>query len=287
MSSFDTGPAGLVSRPVAECTSSEVAAAVNRAFEEYVVPVRVSARSYERRFRGEDLDPFASRVYEHGGEPAGVLLVGRRGWTARVAGMGLAPGLRGRGLGRRVMRRAVEDARLRGDRAVVLEVFEQNERAAALYASLGFRPVRRLVGWRRRPADRAAEDGASLAVVDPLELARVVAREGAPDLPWMLAAETLSSAVAPARAFTLEGRAYALVADTAAEALVLSALVVPLPFRRQGWGARMLGALGAAFPGRSWSVLQVVPDDLAPGFMERGGWERHPLDQLEMRLELG
>jgi hypothetical protein len=65
----DTTPApqGLSSRPVADCTSAEVAAAFTRSFEGYVVPLRFTPEAYERRFRGEDLDPYASRVYERDG----------------------------------------------------------------------------------------------------------------------------------------------------------------------------------------------------------------------------
>ena len=96
----------VYSRPVAESASSEVAAALMKSFEGYLLgPVHVDAERYEHRFRAEHLDPFASRVYLledlEDGPPsyAGVLLVARRGWTARVAGMGVAPGLRRRGSG--------------------------------------------------------------------------------------------------------------------------------------------------------------------------------------------
>ena len=52
------------------------------------------------------------------------------------------------GLGRRAMREAIQDTESRGDRAIVLEVFEQNEPAFDLYA--GFETRRGLVGYRRR-----------------------------------------------------------------------------------------------------------------------------------------
>ena len=65
---------GVLSRPVAECASAEVAAALTRSFEGYLTgPVHVDAEGYERRFRAEHLDPFASRVYlreGHEGDPA-------------------------------------------------------------------------------------------------------------------------------------------------------------------------------------------------------------------------
>nr|MDP9455661.1 hypothetical protein [Actinomycetota bacterium] len=50
-------------------------------------PVDVDARAYEWRFRAEDLDPFVSRVYRLNRSVAGILLVARRGWTSRIAGM--------------------------------------------------------------------------------------------------------------------------------------------------------------------------------------------------------
>lgn len=273
-------------RAVAECTAAEVAAALTRAFEGYLVPIRMTAQSYERRFRGEDLDPFASRVYSRDGAPVGVLLVARRGWTTRIAAMGLAPGARGQGMGRRIMEEAVAEARGRGDRAVVLEVFEQNTPAVRLYSGLGFHALRRLVGYRREPAAAPPRAPGALSELDPLALARLAAREGEADLPWMLAAETLSAAAHPARAYHLDRRAYALVADPGAETLVLGALVVPRSARRQGWASALLRALEAAHPGRAWAVPAIVPEELAPELFARSGWERQPLHQLEMRLEL-
>ncbi|HSS50440.1 MAG TPA: GNAT family N-acetyltransferase, partial [Thermoanaerobaculia bacterium] len=97
----------LAAHPVAECTSEEVAIAVNRGFEGYFVPLAFTAQSYERRFRSEHLDPFASRVYSQDGSPAGALLIARRGWTSRVAAMGIAPEFRGRGVGRRILEEAI------------------------------------------------------------------------------------------------------------------------------------------------------------------------------------
>ncbi len=288
-----------IRRPVAECTAEQVAEAFMRGFEGYIVPVAVTAQGYERRFRGEGLDAFASRLYVGpDGRADAMLLVTRRGWTSRVGAVGVAASARGKGLGRRVMEEAVRDARERGDRALLLEVFEENAPAVALYRSLGFVPMRRLVGWRR-PADAAppADDGRrpalapaeeeALVEVDPLEVARAVAAEGdRAALPWQLAAETLANATAPARGFRLGAHAWALVPDASAETLVLMALVVSRAERRRGWGTRMVRALTAAFPGRPWHVHPVVPEELAPGFFSSLGWEPLPLAQLDMRLDL-
>jgi GNAT superfamily N-acetyltransferase len=116
-------PEAISSRPLGEHTSAEAAAALTRSFEGYLVPIKMTAQAFERRFRGEDLDPFASRVvYAGAGDsPVGVVLVARRGWTSRIAAMGLAPEARGQGLGRRLLSEAVEEARARSERAVYLK----------------------------------------------------------------------------------------------------------------------------------------------------------------------
>ncbi|HSK77001.1 MAG TPA: GNAT family N-acetyltransferase [Thermoanaerobaculia bacterium] len=275
----------LTARPVADCTAGDVAAALTRAFEGYIVPLRFTPQAYERRFRSEDLDPYASRVWLRDGEPVGVLLLTRRGWRSRVAGMGFAPEVRNQGLGRQALLETIREAKERRERTLFLEVFEQNAPAVRLYTGLGFQPMRRLVGYRRE-AGETVEGTDRLVEIDPLDFARAVARDGEPGLPWMLTSETLSSISWPARAYRLEEHAYGLIADPAAEKIVLTALVVPREIRRQGWGTRLLRALDAAFPGRPWSIPPIVPEELAPGFFPSLGWGGWEINQLEMRLEL-
>jgi ribosomal protein S18 acetylase RimI-like enzyme len=277
----------VTARPVADCTAEEVVAALARGFEGYLVPLRFTPQTYERRFRAENLDPYASRVFEREGAPVGVMLIARRGWTSRVAAMGFAPEVRGQGLGRRFLGEAIAEAEARGDRTMLLEVFEQNPPAIALYTKLGFRAQRRLVGWRWEPGPMDADAAEDLTEIDPLEFGRLAARQGEPDLPWALQAETLSAATAPARAWHLAHRAYALVVDPAAEKLALAGLVVPQPHRRQGWGSRLVQSLAAAFPGRPWSVAPVVPEGLVGDFFTQLGWGGWEIQQIEMRLELG
>ena len=273
-------------RPVAECTAAQVADALTKAFEGYVMPVNVSARGYEQRFRPEHVDPFASYVYFRESRPAAVVLVARRGWTSRIAAMAVAPEARGKGLGRRIMQTAIDEAVARRDRSVLLEVFEHNTPAVNLYRRLGFEPLRRLVGYHRDSGGVASDAADTLSELDPLDFARVVAREGDPGLPWMLVAETLSGAVSPARAFHLDHRAYALIGDPDANAIPLTALVVPRADRRNGWGPRLVQALFARYPDKTWSIPQIVPEGLAPEFFARCGWKLLDTNQLEMILNL-
>ena len=273
-------------RPVAECTAAQVADALTKAFEGYVMPVNVSARGYEQRFRPEHVDPFASYVYFRESRPAAVVLVARRGWTSRIAAMAVAPEARGKGLGRRIMQTAIDEAVARRDRSVLLEVFDHNTPAVNLYRRLGFEPLRRLVGYHRDSGGVASDAADTLSELDPLDFARVVAREGDPGLPWMLVAETLSGAVSPARAFHLDHRAYALIGDPDANVISVTALVVPRADRRNGWGTRLVQALFARYPDKTWSIPQIVPEGLAPEFFARCGWKLLDTNQLEMILNL-
>ena len=277
---------GISERPVAECPASLVADALTRSFEGYVMPVNVSAQGYESRFRPESLDPFASRVYFREGGPVAVILVARRGWTSRIAAMAVAPEVRGMGVGKQIMQGAIREAVSRGDRTVLLEVIEHNTPAVKLYRGLGFTPLRRLVGYHRRPGGATPDTADSLCELDPLDFARVAAREGEPDLPWMLAAETLSATVSPARAYYLDHHAYALLGNPGAGVITLTALVVPRADRRKGWGTRLMRALYAAFPDSRWSIPAIVPEGLAPAFFTQCGWELQEISQLEMVLDL-
>ena len=277
---------GISILPVAECTAAQVADTLTRSFEGYVMPVNVSAQGYERRFRPENVDPFASYAYFRETVPVAAVLVARRGWTSRIAAMAVAPEARGSGFGKRIMRGVIGEAVARGDRSVLLEVFEHNAPAVNLYASLGFEPLRRLVGYHHDPGGADLDAADALLDLDPLGFARVVAREGEPDLPWMLAAETLSGAVSPARAFHLDHRAYALIGDPDANVISLTALVVPRADRRNGWGTRLMQALYATHPDKAWSIPQIVPEELTPAFFARCGWELMDTNQLEMVLDL-
>jgi len=83
-------------------------------------------------------------------------------------GMGLLSGYRGRGIGERLARAAIEEARAKGMTRVELEVFATNARAYALYDRLGFRET------GRQPSGREI-DGAP---VDDIMMALPLGREG-------------------------------------------------------------------------------------------------------------
>ncbi|MDB4942636.1 MAG: GCN5-related N-acetyltransferase [Labilithrix sp.] len=77
-------------------------------------------------------------VAEIDGEVIGTVRVTLEAEVGGVYGFAIAPALRGRGIGRDVLRRVCQQLRAGGATRVGLEVMVHNERALGLYTSLGF-----------------------------------------------------------------------------------------------------------------------------------------------------
>jgi GNAT superfamily N-acetyltransferase len=278
-------PAGVASHPALAFTTTALAEIMTACFEGYVVPQAINAEMFNARFRRETLDLRASRVFMEGERPVALVLVARRGWTARIAAMGIVPSQRAQVFGRAALGEVIDDLRGLGDRRLRLEVIDTNEPAIRLYRSLGFESRRRLIGYRR-PADVGTPSAvADLIEVDPLSIARRAAEEGAADLPWFVAPETLAAAAAPARGLSLEGKAFAIVEPAPQPAsLALRTLFVNRDARGRGCGRAMISALAAAHPGQDLLISANFPEELAPGFMLSMGFERTPISRFEMDL---
>ncbi len=280
-------PAGVTSRPALAFNTDALAEIMTACFEGYVIPQSVTGEAFNARFRRENLDLQASRVFMEGERAVALVLVVRRGWTARIGAMGIVSDFRAKGLGRAALSSVMDDLRGLGDRRLMLEVIDSNEPAIRLYESVGFKTRRNLVGYRRPAGSVNPADVADLVEVDPLIVARVVAAEGAPDLPWFNAPETLAACAAPARGFSLGNEAFAIVEPTPQPNLLsLRTLVVARQARGRGLGRRMIASLAAAHPGQDLVISANFPEELVPGFIARMGFTRTPIGQFEMDLDL-
>jgi ribosomal-protein-alanine N-acetyltransferase len=74
---------------------------------------------------------------------------------AEVANVAVAPEVRGRGIGARLLDDALDAARDRGAAVAYLEVRDSNAAARALYASRGFEQVGRRRNYYRKPVEDA------------------------------------------------------------------------------------------------------------------------------------
>jgi GNAT superfamily N-acetyltransferase len=269
-------------KPASEFPPGELADLMTRGFEGYFVPIHVNQAALLRIIGQDSVDLTASHIALADGQPLGLALVARRGWTSRVAAMGIVTEWRGRGAGKFLMGELLQAARRRGDHAVVLEVIDQNLPALRLYEGFGFEKVRRLSGFVLEKSEGLSAAG--LQEMDIRELARAIALYGLPDLPWQASAETIAQHTPPARAFQLDG-AYGLISNPAAERIAFYALLAEPAARRKGRARALIQAVVAAHPGKTWYVPAFLPEEVGLVF-QGAGFRRDVLSQWQMRLEL-
>jgi ribosomal protein S18 acetylase RimI-like enzyme len=185
---------------------------------------------------------------------------------------------------------AIAAARTAGARELELEVIDKNEAAIALYEGCGLKRIQRLLGFEY-PADAASaagsRDGASeLTPCDAREVAAAIQRFGGADLPWQLSAENIAAHGPPARALRLGDQAWCLITDPEQPTVHVFSLLVAPEARRRGLARRLLGALRATFPGKTWRISPLVPDGERARAVERLGWRQAALGQWRMALAL-
>lgn len=264
-------------------TADEAAKALQAGFEGYFVPMRLDGEAFERRFRAEHLDRRESRIFAHGEQIAGIILIARRWRESRIAAMGCAPAFRRYGLGAAMLKAALGTAKERGDTQVRLEVLEPNHAARHLYTELGFRPVRELVGYVHSGQRQSSNH--SLQECSAQTYAQALAREDFGDLPWTLSAHTACGQTLPERFFHIDSASFVWLAPVTDTDLAIRFFFTLSSRRREGTAGALLGALERQFPNRKWSIAPVVPEGMGSDFLQKRGFSFHELRQIEMVFE--
>lgn len=275
----------VIRRPLSACSLEDGAAGFTEGFAGYVVPVNVTPQALTLRIQREDIDPEISEVFFDGDQPAGILLISRRGNRSRVSALGIGPTIRAKGFGRSVMRETINAARNRGEKELILEVINSNVRARDLYLSLGFEITRTLVGFARSHK-LAAPDVMPATECDLATAVEMLSKFSDAGLTWQTDPVCFRQAGPPLKGFALDGRAAALVDDSGRD-VRLHGLAVDPDHRRQGLGRLLTDALAAHYPGRRLYIIENVPKGVLDRFMRRVAWRRSTLTQSEMSLQLG
>ena len=262
---------------------ADLADILNRSFAGYLVDVNVNPGGLAQLIRYEGTDLTASRLIRRDADLIGCALIGRRGWTCRLAAMGIIPEARGQGVGRWVMNQLIAEARNRTEQTMVLEVIEQNMAAVRLYQQVDFQIQRRLIGYKATSPEGQRDN--QLREVDLREVAWALTSYGLPDLPWQLAGSTLIETGPPNRGYQL-GPAYAAISDPAKAQISVRGVIVHPDYEREAWGIRLLQALFAEHPDREWRVPIIFPEEMVEGLFESVGFEREPLTQYQMSRDL-
>lgn len=130
----------LRARPAGAATSSELTlrrptSADIQALEELYAEAFGTAPANLEEMIGRDSPPL---IVDLGDQVAGTITAVREGRRGAIYGFIIAPHLRGRGLGRQVLRRVCQDLFGEGMTRVDLEVEVENDTALGLYTSTGF-----------------------------------------------------------------------------------------------------------------------------------------------------
>jgi len=158
----------------AQAAAGEGAAALNRVFERYLVPINFSSEQLHLQMTYNDVDANASPLWydDEGNVLAAALLAirGKRGW---IGGFGVAPEYRGRGYASELLKTLTQTASERGLESIQMEVLVDNVPAIQAYRKAGYEIVRTLQSFERTFED--AEKPAGFVNASPDEFI------GAPD----------------------------------------------------------------------------------------------------------
>ena len=175
--------------PASRFTHAELAEIFNAGYEGYYTPFTVDEEAFRFMSTIWDDDLDASLVALAGGDPIGICKLAIRADRGWIAGIGIAPAHRGRGVGEALMRGVLDAGRERGLREVRLEVLVQNQPALRLYEKLGFERVRDLDVWM---LDSVPGDGGAAQRVHLEQAQERIRRERQEREPWQRADETVA-----------------------------------------------------------------------------------------------
>ncbi len=269
-------------KPASTYSIEQIADLLTRSFEGYFVPINITETALLTMMRRDSIDLAESRVLIKNGEPIGAALIARRGWTSRLAAMGIISQERNSGAGSWAMNILVEEARARSDREMQLEVIEKNTAGVKLYQKFGFETIRRLVGYTLEHPQVDSKD--ELQEVDIRELARLITYHGIKDLPWQLSGTTIANHTPPSRAFRLHD-AYCLISNPEAEHVAISSVLVKTGSRGAGLSPVLIRAVFSRFPKKVWHVSAIFPEEMGAIF-EQVGMRREEISQFQMTLKL-
>jgi len=267
-------------RPLNTLLMQDIADLFNRSFEGYFMPVQFTVDTFVTFAQHDDIDFAASQVLVAEGHNVGLALIVRREDASRMGGFGIIRAFRNRGAGSWFVARLLDQARLRGETHMFLEVITKNTYAVRLYEKYGFTRIRQLLGFKSDAPAGVADERLQACSRDlVLDMSRGYCL---PDLPWQLDAESLGSIVS--FGYRLEN-AFTLISNPEAEQVRFRSLVVPAQSRGQGKAVRLLEALFAKYPGKVWQVPAIFPEEMGETFL-RAGMQPEELSQWQMVCNL-
>ncbi len=259
----------------------------SRSMDQYVRPLANDPSELARRIAVDAIDLSASFIANVHGKDVGYVLVSRRGGFARIVNMGVLPELRRQNIGRSLVDAVMAGARRNGDVKMVLECFDDNEAALALYRAAGLHAWRRLVGWERNLPNVLTKDPTRGVVERPLRHAAwACAHNSEKDLPWQLAPESIANLAPPYRAFEHDHSSYCIVRMLDDGTMRVRAFVTRAEARRRGLASIVLAGAVKALGAKRVVVPPWCPEGVWDTFFLASGFTRTRSSQVEFRRSI-
>lgn len=258
----------------------DLAELFNRSFEDYFVEFQFDASSIEERMHVDAIDHARSRIVSLDGNAVGIAWVALRGKQSRIAAMGIVQEARRRGVGRALLGQLLADSREAGEESIVLEVITENSAAIALYESVGFVTQFDLLGFR---AEDPAGEEAELEEIGRSMVAESVKATDGGTLPWQISGENLGRMRDGSRTFR-RGNSSVIIADPKAPEIRIYTVITDENGRWAGSASRLLRAVFARFPHRTWVAPPICPPGPVRKLFPSLGFEPLQLEQMLMRL---
>ncbi len=268
----------MVIRPLAESDFEAVHAAFVDAFSDYVVPLTLTREQLAEMITRRGWVPEASVGVFDDDRLVAFTLNGVEGTRAYDTGTGVVRTHRRRGLGREMLEFTYPLLREQGCTTYVLEVIDNNERAAVLYRGEGFEETRGLQCWRYEAHRLTGSEAhsefnptVSLCASEPMRLWWDIQPA------WQNSTSSIQRAK-DEHVILGSDDGYAIVFPINGD---LPQLAVRRGARRRGIGTRLLEA-AAHVAGKPLRIMNIDErDEGIARFLERAGAER-TVRQLEM-----
>jgi GNAT superfamily N-acetyltransferase len=132
-------------KKMAECSAAEKVQAWNTGFEGYFFDMATTPEAFEKRGKTEGLSDDLSVVAFEEGVPVGLVRNGVREWQGKKVawngGTGVAPSMRGKGVGKMLMEATLQVLQSEGVHTATLEAVKENTQAIELYKRMGYEIV--------------------------------------------------------------------------------------------------------------------------------------------------
>lgn len=273
--------------PAHDIPLSEQAGVFNDAFTGYLAGwTSMDAPAVARFLCAQGADLCYSRfVREKDGTLVAFGYINRTGNIPRVAGMGTVPAARRTGAAGYLISQLLDEAKARGDEAMVLEVFEQNLPAHTLYRRYGFREMTRLFGWRRgHEVQLASSQPDQIEECSILAASQTVSAIEYPNLPWQISRHAIAK-LADTRAYRANN-ASIVIGNPESPPVRVHGLFSNA--KNVDWESLRIALRSVLrlFPKREFFAPPIFPEEFGVEIFEPLSFSREPLNQFLMRRDL-